>query len=182
MDSSLRFQPEDSYPPYNIVRTGEIRIASRSRLLASSPTRSPVTVGSSESDLVVAIAIAGDHEPTDSRRVRERDNQSAKDALAPIDHRRAWGRAMARIVIVEDEIQVLMLAESVLQQAGHDTVSASTVAEAQALINSKDEKFDLVFADVELGGGVLALVRSHVVPIWTSILAAVWQEMFSIRC
>ena len=57
---------------------------------------------------------------------------------------------MARIVIVEDEIQVLMLAESVLQQAGHDTVSASTVAEAQALINSKDEKFDLVFADVEL--------------------------------
>ena len=33
-----------------------------------------------------------------------------------------------------------------------------TVAEAQALINSKDEKFDLVFADVELGGGVLALV------------------------
>jgi PleD family two-component response regulator len=86
------------------------------------------------------------------------DNQSAKYALAPIDHRRAWGRAMARIVIVEDEIQVLMLAESVLQQAGHDTVSASTVAEAQALINSKDEKFDLVFADVELGGGVLALV------------------------
>ena len=65
---------------------------------------------------------------------------------------------MARIVIVEDEIQVLMLAELVLQQAGHDTVSASTVAEAQALINSKDEKFDLVFADVELGGGVLALV------------------------
>jgi HSP20 family molecular chaperone IbpA len=62
MDSSLRFQPEDSYPPYNIVRTGEIPIASRSRLLASSPTRSPVTVGSSESDLVVAIAIAGDHE------------------------------------------------------------------------------------------------------------------------
>ena len=51
-----------------------------------------------------------------------------------------------------------MLAESVLQQAGHDTVSASTVAEAQALINSKDEKFDLVFAEVELGGGVLALV------------------------
>jgi len=58
---------------------------------------------------------------------------------------------MARIVIVEDETQVLMLAESVLQQAGHDTVSAGTVAEAQAVINSKDEKFDLVFADVQLG-------------------------------
>jgi CheY-like chemotaxis protein len=34
---------------------------------------------------------------------------------------------VARIVVVEDEIQVLMLAESVLQQAGHDTVCASTV-------------------------------------------------------
>ncbi len=58
---------------------------------------------------------------------------------------------MARIVIVEDEIQVLMLAESVLQQAGYDTVSAATVAEAQAVINSQDEKFDLVFTDVRLG-------------------------------
>ena len=29
-----------------------------------------------------------------------------------------------------------------------DTLSASTVAEAQALINSKDEKFDLVFANI----------------------------------
>jgi two-component system cell cycle sensor histidine kinase/response regulator CckA len=57
---------------------------------------------------------------------------------------------MARIVVVEDESQVLLLAESVLQQAGHDTVCASTVAEAQALINSKDEKFDLIFTDVEL--------------------------------
>jgi hypothetical protein len=58
---------------------------------------------------------------------------------------------MARIVVVEDEIQVLMLAESVLQQAGHGTVCPSTVAEAPAPINSKDEKFDLVFGDVELG-------------------------------
>jgi DNA-binding NtrC family response regulator len=59
---------------------------------------------------------------------------------------------MARIVIAEDEIQVLILAESVLQQAGHDTVSAGTLAEAQAIINSKDEKFDLVFTDIQLNG------------------------------
>jgi two-component system, cell cycle sensor histidine kinase and response regulator CckA len=57
---------------------------------------------------------------------------------------------MARIVIVEDETTVLMLAESVLQQAGHETVSAATVAEAQAIVHS-DEKFDLVFTDVQLG-------------------------------
>lgn len=57
---------------------------------------------------------------------------------------------MARMVIIEDEIQVLMLAESVLQQADHETVSAATVAEAQSIIQS-DEKFDLVITDVELG-------------------------------
>lgn len=61
------------------------------------------------------------------------------------------GRAIAGVVIVEDEIQVLISAESVLQQAGHATVSAATVAEAQAIINSQDERFDLLITDIELG-------------------------------
>ena len=61
------------------------------------------------------------------------------------------GRQMARVVVVEDEIQVLMLAESVLQQVGHETMDARTVAEGQAIINSKDEKFDLLFTDIHLG-------------------------------
>ena len=56
---------------------------------------------------------------------------------------------MARILIVEDDIQVLMLAESVLQQDGHDTLTAATVAEAQSIINS-DAELDLVFTDVQL--------------------------------
>lgn len=56
---------------------------------------------------------------------------------------------MARILIVEDELQVLMLAESVLQEAGHLTMSAGTVAEAQAIVHS-DRSFDLVFTDVDL--------------------------------
>ena len=43
---------------------------------------------------------------------------------------------MAAVLIIEDETQVLILAESVLQHAGYETVSASTVAEAQAIINS----------------------------------------------
>ncbi len=65
---------------------------------------------------------------------------------------------MARVVVVEDEAQVLLLAESVLQEAGHETLIASTVAEAQALINDPDQKFDLVFTDITLSnhkeGGV----------------------------
>src|SRR5438876_12441921 len=55
-----------------------------------------------------------------------------------------------RVLIVEDECFVLCLAESVLQQAGYDTVLAATVAEAEAVINS-DEKLDLVFTDMQLG-------------------------------
>jgi DNA-binding NtrC family response regulator len=57
---------------------------------------------------------------------------------------------LARIVIVEDESVVLMLAESVLQQAGHDIALAATVVEAQTIINDKTQNFDLLFTDVEL--------------------------------
>jgi CheY-like chemotaxis protein len=35
---------------------------------------------------------------------------------------------MARVLLVEDEAQILLLAESVLQQIGHDTLSVGTVA------------------------------------------------------
>lgn len=61
------------------------------------------------------------------------------------------GAIMGRVLVVEDETQVLMLAESVLQQAGYDTLSAATRAEAQAIISDQGERFDLLFADVELG-------------------------------
>jgi CheY-like chemotaxis protein len=37
------------------------------------------------------------------------------------------------VLIVEDETQVLIFAESVLQQAGYETLSASSVAEALAI-------------------------------------------------
>jgi CheY-like chemotaxis protein len=69
------------------------------------------------------------------------------------------GRAtMARrVLIVEDECLVLCLAQSVLQQAGYDTVLAATVGDAQAVITS-DQNLDLVFTDIQLGnhsrGGV----------------------------
>jgi DNA-binding NtrC family response regulator len=56
---------------------------------------------------------------------------------------------MPTVLIVEDEAQVLILAESVLQRAGYETLTAATVAEAQAIINS-DEELDVVFTDVTL--------------------------------
>jgi DNA-binding NtrC family response regulator len=54
------------------------------------------------------------------------------------------------VLIVEDEAQVLILAESVLQGAGYETASASTVAEALAIIES-DRHIDLLFTDLGLG-------------------------------
>jgi CheY-like chemotaxis protein len=54
------------------------------------------------------------------------------------------------VLVVEDETQVLILAESVLQQAGYETLSASSVAEALAIIDT-DHRIGLLFTDLGLG-------------------------------
>ena len=59
------------------------------------------------------------------------------------------GWQIARILVVEDDTQVRTLAVSILQEAGHETLSAATVAEGQAIIHSA-ENFDMVFTDVTL--------------------------------
>ena len=62
---------------------------------------------------------------------------------------------------------VLVLAESVIQSAGYETVSAASLSEAEALVGSQDGHLDLVFTDISLGedkeGGVQIgqLVRQH---------------------
>jgi CheY-like chemotaxis protein len=50
---------------------------------------------------------------------------------------------MGVVLIVEDEVPLLILAESVLQSAGYETVSASTVAEAIAVVEDAEQKIDL---------------------------------------
>lgn len=54
------------------------------------------------------------------------------------------------ILIVEDEALILVLAVSILEAAGYDTVSASTVAEAVAIIEDPQQKLDLLFTDLAL--------------------------------
>lgn len=54
------------------------------------------------------------------------------------------------VLIVEDEVVLLLLAMSVLQDAGYDTVSASTVADAVAIIEDPEQKLDLLFTDLGL--------------------------------
>ena len=62
---------------------------------------------------------------------------------------RAGLRTVAVVLIVEDDEQVRVMAESILQDAGHETRSAATTAETQAIIES-DEKIDVLFVDLTL--------------------------------
>jgi CheY-like chemotaxis protein len=56
---------------------------------------------------------------------------------------------MTRVLVVEDEIVVLVLADSVIGELGHSTVSAGSMTEALHLLESEDE-FDLLFTDIRL--------------------------------
>jgi DNA-binding NtrC family response regulator len=56
---------------------------------------------------------------------------------------------MADVLIVEDEAQVLVLAESYLREHGHKTFSATSLTEAAALLENSDP-FDLLFTDIGL--------------------------------
>ena len=62
---------------------------------------------------------------------------------------------MALILIVEDEDQVRVLAESVLQEEGHKTLSATTADQALALLEA-GEPVDLIFTDIGLQSDIQA--------------------------
>lgn len=56
---------------------------------------------------------------------------------------------MAVVLIVEDEEQVRVLAESILQDSGHRTLSAATKDEALALIQT-EAPIHVLFTDINL--------------------------------
>jgi DNA-binding NtrC family response regulator len=56
---------------------------------------------------------------------------------------------MAVVLVVDDEEQVRVLAESILQGSGHQTLSAATVDQALALIRT-DPSIELLFTDINL--------------------------------
>lgn len=58
-------------------------------------------------------------------------------------------QALIKILIVEDEEQVRVLAESYLREQGHETFSAATMEQALAVLDVK-EGIDLLFVDVGL--------------------------------
>jgi DNA-binding NtrC family response regulator len=56
---------------------------------------------------------------------------------------------MAIVLVVDDEEQVRVLAESILRDSGHQTLSAATIDQALALIRA-DQSIDLLFTDINL--------------------------------
>jgi len=56
---------------------------------------------------------------------------------------------MAVVLVVDDKEQVRVLAESILQECGHQTLSAATVDQALALIRT-EQAIELVFTDINL--------------------------------
>jgi CheY-like chemotaxis protein len=60
---------------------------------------------------------------------------------------------MATVLIVEDDDQVRVLAESYLREQGHQTVSAATAEEALAVFEVV-ERIDVLFTDINLRGDV----------------------------
>jgi CheY-like chemotaxis protein len=60
-----------------------------------------------------------------------------------------------RILVVEDDEQVRVLAEALLQDGGHNTLSAATAEQALALIQD-EHRIDLLFTDLGLGGDTQA--------------------------
>ena len=56
---------------------------------------------------------------------------------------------MVQILIVEDDEHVRVLAEGILQEAGHKTLSAGSADQALALLE-EGEKVDVIFTDITL--------------------------------
>jgi CheY-like chemotaxis protein len=61
---------------------------------------------------------------------------------------------MARVLLVEDEIPILLFAEFVLEGLGHATVSVSSQAEALAMLEA--DGLDVLFTDIRLPESDLA--------------------------
>ena len=58
-------------------------------------------------------------------------------------------RAMALVLIVEDEEQVRVLAEAIIQDMGHETLTAGTADQARAVADERND-VDLLFTDIGL--------------------------------
>jgi len=74
----------------------------------------------------------------------------------------AHGERVARILLVEDEPDLLLLLEHTLHAAGHEVNSVTTLAAALALL--RRHSYDLVLADGQLADGTGMMVADAATP------------------
>src|SRR5262249_8854089 len=74
---------------------------------------------------------------------------------ATLNQRALRGTPMATVLLVEDDNQVRVLAESYLEEQGHEVLSAGTAPGALALV-AKTSQLDLLFTNVDLKGKIAA--------------------------
>ncbi len=65
---------------------------------------------------------------------------------------------MATVLIVEDDTQVRVFAESYLRRQGHRTMSAKSAEEALTLLH-RGGRIDVLFSEIALRGDTLAGIR-----------------------
>ena len=69
--------------------------------------------------------------------------------MAPV----ARGQGQGRVLVVEDESELLRLVCRILTRSGYEPVPAGSPAEAMAILERADEHFDLLLTDVVMPGG-----------------------------
>ena len=60
-----------------------------------------------------------------------------------------WGKLVANVLVVEDEEALRVIAESIVAEAGHETVTAANFTQALALL-ANEQTIDLLFTDIAL--------------------------------
>jgi DNA-binding NtrC family response regulator len=71
-----------------------------------------------------------------------------------------WGNIVASVLVVEDDEQVRVLAESILRDAGHTVVTATGIDGSQALLDDAEKSVDVLFVDIHLGNDLEAGLRT----------------------
>jgi CheY-like chemotaxis protein len=88
-------------------------------------------------------------------------------------------RAVARILIAEDEEPLRRLVMRALAQAGHDVVGATDGAEALELLGREEGRFDLLLSDIRMpmiDGIALAFAAARDYPALAIVLMTAYAE------
>ncbi|MEI6808032.1 MAG: response regulator [bacterium] len=84
------------------------------------------------------------------------------------------GDVVARILLVDDEMAILVVLETILKFAGHETVSCNDSSKVEGILN--DSRFDLMISDIKMtpvdGIQLLKIANAMVPPVPTLLVSA----------